>query len=119
VVVVVVPLTDQTRGLVDAAFLARMHDGALFVNAARGPVTVTDALLAELRSGRLRAAVDVTDPEPLPVGHPLWEAPNLLLTPHVGGAVHGFAARAYTLVREQLIRWVTGEPLLNVVENGY
>jgi phosphoglycerate dehydrogenase-like enzyme len=119
VVVVVVPLTEQTRGLVDAAFLARMHDGALFVNAARGPVTVTDALLAELRSGRLRAALDVTDPEPLPVDHPLWDAPNLLLTPHVGGAVHGFAARAYKLVREQLIRWVNGEPLLNVVENGY
>jgi phosphoglycerate dehydrogenase-like enzyme len=119
VVVVVVPLTEQTRGMVDAAFLARMRGGALFVNAARGPVTVTDALLAELRSGRLRAALDVTDPEPLPVDHPLWEAPNLLLTPHVGGAVHGFAARAYTLVREQLIRWVSGEPLLNVVENGY
>jgi phosphoglycerate dehydrogenase-like enzyme len=119
VVVVVVPLTEQTRGLVDAAFLARMRDGALFVNAARGPVTVTDALLAELRSGRLRAALDVTDPEPLPVDHPLWEAPNLLLTPHVGGAVHGFATRAYTLVREQLIRWLNGETLLNVVENGY
>jgi phosphoglycerate dehydrogenase-like enzyme len=119
VVVVVVPLTEQTRGMVDAAFLARMHDGALFVNAARGPVTVTDALLAELRSGRLRAALDVTEPEPLPVDHPLWDAPGLLLTPHVGGAVHGFAARAYTLVREQLIRWANGEPLLNVVENGY
>jgi phosphoglycerate dehydrogenase-like enzyme len=119
VVVVVVPLTDATRGLVDAAFLARMRDGALFVNAARGPVTVTDALLAELTSGRLRAAVDVTDPEPLPADHPLWDAPNLLLTPHVGGAVRGFPARAYALVRAQLGRWAAGEPLQNVVENGY
>jgi phosphoglycerate dehydrogenase-like enzyme len=119
VVIVVVPLTEQTRGLVDAEFLARMADGALFVNAARGPVTVTDALTAELASGRLRAALDVTDPEPLPVDHPLWEVPNLLLTPHVGGAVEGFPARAYRLVREQLTRWATGEPLLNVVEDGY
>jgi phosphoglycerate dehydrogenase-like enzyme len=119
VVVVVVPLTDATRGMVDAAFLARMADGALFVNAARGPVTDTDALLAELRSGRLRAAVDVTDPEPLPADHPLWDAPNLLLTPHVGGAVPGFPARAYALVRRQLERWVAGEPLENVVHDGY
>ncbi len=119
VVIVVVPLTEQTRGLVDAAFLARMADGALFVNAARGPVTVTDALTAELASGRLRAALDVTDPEPLPADHPLWNAPNLLLTPHVGGAVEGFPPRAYRLVREQLTRWATGEPLRNVVENGY
>jgi phosphoglycerate dehydrogenase-like enzyme len=119
VVVVVVPLTPQTQGLVDAAFLARMRDGALFVNAARGPVTDTDALLAELQSGRLRAALDVTDPEPLPADHPLWDAPNLLLTPHVGGAVRGFPARAYTLAREQLERWVIGEPLLNVVQDGY
>jgi phosphoglycerate dehydrogenase-like enzyme len=119
VVVVVVPLTDQTRGMVDAGFLARMADGALFVNASRGPVAVTDALLAELQSGRLRAALDVTDPEPLPAGHPLWDAPGLLLTPHVGGAVRGFPARAYALVREQLGRWARGEPLRNVVENGY
>ncbi|HST65892.1 MAG TPA: 2-hydroxyacid dehydrogenase [Mycobacteriales bacterium] len=119
VVVVVVPLTESTRGMVDAAFLARMADGALFVNAARGPVTVTDALTAELASGRLRAAVDVTDPEPLPADHPLWDAPNLLLTPHVGGAVEGFPARAYALVRDQLARWATGEPLINVVEDGY
>ena len=84
---VVVPLTDATRGLVDAAFLAAMPDGAVLVNAARGPVVDTDALLAELTSGRLRAALDVTDPEPLPAGHPLWSAPGLLLTPHVGGSV--------------------------------
>ena len=85
--VVVVPLTDATRGLVDAAFLAAMPDGSVLVNAARGPVVDTDALLAELTAGRLRAALDVTDPEPLPAGHPLWSAPGLLLTPHVGGSV--------------------------------
>lgn len=83
--VLIVPLTDETRGMVDADFLAAMPDGALLVNGARGPVVDTEALLAELTSGRIRAAVDVTDPEPLPPGHPLWSAPGLLLTPHVGG----------------------------------
>jgi phosphoglycerate dehydrogenase-like enzyme len=119
VVVVVVPLTAATRGLVDAAFLARMPAGALLVNGARGPVVDTDALTAELRSGRLQAAVDVTDPEPLPPDHPLWDMPGLLLTPHVAGSVHGFPRRAYALVREQLGRWVAGEPLLNQVVDGY
>lgn len=98
VVVLLVPLTDATRGLVDAAFLAAMPDGALLVNAARGPVADTPALVAELTSGRLRAALDVTDPEPLPADHPLWELPNVLLTPHVGGSVRGLLPRAYRLV---------------------
>jgi phosphoglycerate dehydrogenase-like enzyme len=119
VVVVVVPLTGATRGLVDAAFLAAMPDGALLVNGARGPVVDTDALTAELRSGRLRAATDVTDPEPLPPEHPLWTAPGLLLTPHVAGSVHGFPRRAFALVREQLERWVAGQPLINQVVDGY
>ena len=119
VVVVVVPLTPATRRLIDARFLARMRDGALLVNAARGPVADTAALLAELQSGRLRAALDVTDPEPLPADHPLWDAPGLLLTPHVGGAVTGFPGRAYALVREQLGRWARGEPVENVVRDGY
>jgi phosphoglycerate dehydrogenase-like enzyme len=119
IVVLVVPLTEATRGLVDAAFLARMPDGALLVNGARGPVVDTDALTAELRSGRLRAAVDVTDPEPLPPDHPLWQVPGLLLTPHVAGSVHGFPRRAYALVRQQLERWVAGQPLLNQVVDGY
>jgi phosphoglycerate dehydrogenase-like enzyme len=120
VVVVVVPLTEATRGLVDAAFLAAMPDGALLVNGARGPVVDTEALTAELRSGRLRAVVDVTDPEPLPADHPLWTAPGLLLlTPHVAGSVHGYPRRAFTLVAKQLTRWVAGEPLINEVVDGY
>lgn len=119
VVVLVVPLTEQTRGLVDAAFLARLPDGALVVNGARGPVVDTAALTAEVLSGRLRAALDVTDPEPLPPDHPLWQAPGLLLTPHVAGSVTGFPRRAYALVRRQLERWVAGEPLENQVVDGY
>lgn len=119
VVILIVPLTEETRGMVDAGFLARMHDGALLVNAARGPVVDTDALVAELSTGRLRAALDVTDPEPLPPGHPLWTVPGLFLTPHTGGAVPGFPARARALVRAQLARYVAGEPLVNVVVDGY
>ena len=92
VVVVIVPLTDATRGLFDAALLGRLPDGALLVNVARGPVVDTDALVAECASGRLRAALDVTDPEPLPEDHPLWTTPGVLITPHVGGATDGDAA---------------------------
>ena len=119
VCVVIVPLTDETRGLVDKDFLAAMPDGAVLVNGARGPVADTDALLAELRSGRLRAALDVTDPEPLPAGHPLWEAPGLLLTPHVGGSVPAAMSRAFRVMREQLGYFARGEEPPNVVRNGY
>ena len=119
VVVLVVPLTDATSGMVDAGFLARMPDGALLVNAARGPVVDTAALVAELRSGRLRAALDVTDPEPPPEGHPLWGCPGLLLTPHVAGSGTGFPRRAYALVAAQRARWARGAPLENVVRDGY
>jgi phosphoglycerate dehydrogenase-like enzyme len=119
VVVLVVPLTGQTRGMVDARFLAAMRDGAVLVNAARGPVVDTAALVAEASTGRIRAALDVTDPEPLPAGHPLWRLPNVFLTPHTGGSVRGLLPRAYRLVGEQLRRFVAGEPLANVVENGY
>ncbi|KAB1103119.1 2-hydroxyacid dehydrogenase [Micromonospora aurantiaca] len=119
VVVLLVPLTEQTRGMVDERFLAAMPDGALLVNAARGPVARTSALVAELTSGRLRAAMDVTDPEPLPTDHPLWELPNVLLTPHVAGSVRGLLPRAYRLVGEQLRRYVAGEELTNRVVDGY
>src|SRR5206468_12739390 len=114
-VVLIVPVTDETTGMVDAAFLAAMKDDALLVNAARGVVVDTDALLAQLTAGRLRAALDVTDPEPLPEGHPLWSAPGLLLTPHVAGAVPDTNARAAAVVADQLRRVLAGDPLENVV----
>jgi phosphoglycerate dehydrogenase-like enzyme len=120
VVVILVPVTDETRQLVDKDFLRAMKDGALLVNASRGVIVDTDALLEELTSGRLRAALDVTDPEPLPAGHPLWQAPNLLLTPHVGGAVSDVRDRGYRVVREQLARLSAGEPLRNAIgDRGY
>ncbi len=117
--VVVVPLTAATRGLVDAEFLAAMPDGAVLVNAARGPVADTAALTAELTAGRLRAALDVTDPEPLPEGHPLWSAPGLLLTPHVGGSVPGGLRRAYAVAAEQIAAFARGDEPPNLVRDGY
>jgi phosphoglycerate dehydrogenase-like enzyme len=115
VVILTVPLTDQTRRLVDAEFLAAMRDGTLLVNVARGGVVDTDALLTELSTGRLRAAVDVTDPEPPAPGHPLWSAPGLLISPHVGGSTTAFDPRARRLLRAQLERFAAGDPLANVV----
>ncbi|MFD8390017.1 2-hydroxyacid dehydrogenase [Streptomyces sp. NPDC059680] len=115
VVILSTPLTQETRGLVDAEFLARMKDGALLVNVARGPVVDTKALLAELESGRITAALDVTDPEPLPPGHPLWQAPGVLISPHVGGPTSAFLPRAKSLLADQLTRFVNHEPLRNVV----
>ncbi|ALE78754.1 2-hydroxyacid dehydrogenase [Pseudonocardia alni] len=117
--VLIVPLTDETRGMVDAGFLAAMPDGALLVNGARGPVVDTDALVAELTSGRIRAAVDVTDPEPLPAGHPLWSAPGLLLTPHVGGSVPLAMRRAYGVAAEQLAAFAAGDAPPNLVTGAY
>jgi phosphoglycerate dehydrogenase-like enzyme len=120
IVVLLVPLTPATVALADARFLGLMKQGALLVNAARGPIVDTAALLAELQSGRLRAALDVTDPEPLPAGHPLWSAPGLLLTPHVAGATTQTIPRAMVIVRDQLARYAAGEPLRNVIgPRGY
>ena len=119
IVVLLVPLTEQTRGLVDEGFLAALPDGGLLVNAARGPIVETAALLAEVTSGRISAALDVTDPEPLPADHPLWAQPGVFITPHVGGAVTGLLPRAYRLVGEQLRRFAAGEPLVNRVVDGY
>jgi phosphoglycerate dehydrogenase-like enzyme len=113
-VVVLTPLTPETKGMFDAALLARMRDGALFVNAGRGRVVDTDALLAELTSGRLRAVLDVVDPEPLPADHPLWEA-ALAITPHNAGDTPAADERAIRFAAEQLVRYARGEPLLNVV----
>ncbi|MFF8265934.1 2-hydroxyacid dehydrogenase [Streptomyces sp. NPDC016562] len=115
VVILVTPLTEATRGLVDAGFLSRMKDGALLVNVARGPVVDTESLLAEVESGRLRAALDVTDPEPLPAGHPLWHAPNVLITPHVGGSSSAFEPRAKRLLVRQLTRFAAGDPVEHTV----
>jgi phosphoglycerate dehydrogenase-like enzyme len=116
VVILIVPVTPQTRGMVDARFLAAMPDGALLVNAARGVIVDTDALVAELTAGRLRAALDVTDPEPLPAGHPLWSAPGALITPHVGGTVPQTVARTVDTVVDQVARILAGKPLANVVD---
>lgn len=118
VVILVLPLTPQSAHLFDAAMLGRMRDGALLVNVARGGIVDTPALLAELGSGRLHAALDVTDPEPLPPGHPLWAAPNCLITPHVGGDTTAFEPRMRALVTAQLGRAVRGERLVNVVVDG-
>jgi len=122
VVVLLTPATEETRGMVDAKFLAQLKDGALLINVARGVVVDTDALLAELTTGRISAAMDVTDPEPLPTGHPLWSAPNVLINPHRGGASTAFPPRVARLVRAQLERYMLrrsgsaeGEPLINVV----
>ncbi|MBV8445818.1 MAG: 2-hydroxyacid dehydrogenase, partial [Candidatus Dormibacteraeota bacterium] len=119
VVVILVPLTAATHHIVDAAFITRMKPGALLVNAARGPVVDTDALLEALRAERIAAALDVTDPEPLPDGHPLWSAPNVLITPHIGGAVTRVFERGWRFAGEQVRRYIAGEPLRNVVSDGY
>lgn len=118
-VVLMVPLTSRTRGMVDAEFLRRMDDGAVLVNAARGPIVRTEALLAELTSGRLRAALDVTDPEPLPAGHPLWTAPGLVLTPHVAGAVRDAQRRSYAVAAAEIARYAGGELPDNLVHGEY
>jgi phosphoglycerate dehydrogenase-like enzyme len=118
VVVLACPLTEATRGLLGRRLLAAMPDGALLVNVARGPVVDTDALLDELRSGRLHAALDVVEPEPLPPGHPLWGAPNLVLTPHVGGATTAMVPRARRLVHAQLALLLAGEAPAHVVGGG-
>jgi phosphoglycerate dehydrogenase-like enzyme len=120
IVILLVPVTPATIQLADARFLGLMHDHALLVNAARGVIVDTGALLAELTAGRLRAALDVTDPEPLPPGHPLWSAPGLLLTPHVAGVSTQTIPRVRALVWDQLARYAASEPLHNVVgERGY
>ena len=115
-VVLLVPLSEATERLVDSNFLARMKPGAILINAARGRLVDTEALIQALRGGNLFAAIDVTDPEPLPSGHPLWQTPNLMITPHVAGAVASWKARAYRFTREQLLRYVNGQPLLNRVQ---
>lgn len=115
VVVLVTPLSPETRGLLDARRLALLPDGALVVNVGRGPVLDSDAILAETASGRLRAALDVTDPEPLPADHPLWLTPNVLITPHVAGGADDFYPKATAFIAAQIRRFASGAPLSNVV----
>jgi phosphoglycerate dehydrogenase-like enzyme len=120
IVVAIVPLTAETHGLIGAAEIGLMKPGALLVNAARGPVVITDALVEALQQNRLHAVVDVTDPEPLPAGHPLWSAPNCMITPHVGGSTPEFIHRAFRFGADQVRRFIAGERLENVVtEAGY
>ena len=119
VVILLAPVTAETVGMVDKPFLARMKDGALLVNAARGVLVVTDDLVAELKSGRLSAAMDVTDPEPLSPEHPLWNMPNVLITPHVGASTPYSEKQAALFVRAQSVRYLNGEPLANVITGDY
>jgi len=119
IVVVLLPLTEATRGLVGRELIARMRPGALLVNAARGAVVDTAALTEAVLAGRIRAALDVTDPEPLPADHPLWRAPGVLITPHVAGATWRFPDRAWQFAAEQVTRYLEGKPLRNVVRDEY
>jgi phosphoglycerate dehydrogenase-like enzyme len=116
VAVLILPASAETRGLIGSRQIALMRQGTLLVNAARGPIVDTDALVEALKSGRIRAAVDVTEPEPLPEGHPLWSCPNLLITPHVGASTPQFSPRALRIASEELKRYMNGEPLHNVVQ---
>ena len=120
IIVAIVPLTTETQGLIGATEIGLMKPGALLVNAARGPVVATDALVEALQQHRIQAALDVTDPEPLPTGHPLWSAPNCMITPHVGGSTPEFIHRAFRFGAEQLRRFIAGKELENVVTDaGY
>ncbi|MGC1464013.1 MAG: 2-hydroxyacid dehydrogenase [Terracidiphilus sp.] len=116
IVVLILPSNEETRGLIGSRQFALMRQGTLLVNAARGPIVLTDALVEALHAGRIRAAIDVTDPEPLPEAHPLWTCPNLLITPHIGGSSKAFSRRALHTAADELRRYMKGEPLSNVVQ---
>ncbi|HTT54981.1 MAG TPA: NAD(P)-dependent oxidoreductase, partial [Streptosporangiaceae bacterium] len=115
VAILIAPHTPETERMIGARELALLPDGALLVNVARGKLVDTDALVAEVSAGRIRAALDVTDPEPLPSGHPLWRLPSVLISPHVGGASSAFFPRADRLIAAQLARFAAGQPVDNVV----
>jgi phosphoglycerate dehydrogenase-like enzyme len=118
IIILIVPATNETRGLIGAAQFALMRQGALVVNAARGAVVNTEALIDALKAGKVRAAIDVTDPEPLPEGHPLWSCPNLLITPHVAASSPQFALNALRTAAEELSRYINGQPLRHVVQQA-
>jgi phosphoglycerate dehydrogenase-like enzyme len=115
VVMLIVPNNPGTMNLVDAKFLASMKDDSVLVNVARGVVVDTDALVAELRTGRISAALDVTEPEPLPADHPLWSLPNVIITSHNGGEGDVFWNRARTRIHSQFDLWLAGKPLECVI----
>ncbi len=119
VVILTVPFTSETTGMIGAQQIAQIKQGALLVNAARGAVVDTDALIGALQDRRIQAAIDVTDPEPLPEGHPLWSAPNLLITPHIGSSTPMFMRRAIVFAATQVGRYLRGEPLENRVTGEY
>ncbi|HET7085669.1 MAG TPA: 2-hydroxyacid dehydrogenase [Rhizomicrobium sp.] len=119
IVILITPLTRETRHLIDAARIARMKRGALLVNVGRGGVVETDALVKALNEGRVRAALDVTDPEPLPPDHALWRAPNLMITPHLTTDTPRFMGRAFAFAAEQAHRFAKGQKLLNIVSGEY
>jgi phosphoglycerate dehydrogenase-like enzyme len=118
VVILILPLTKESKHLFDAKRLSLMKDGALLVNVARGPIVDTDALVKELNSGRITAALDVTDPEPLPKDHPLWQAKGVLISPHIGGHTTAFEKRARRLIESQLQLLADGKPLNNIIVAG-
>jgi phosphoglycerate dehydrogenase-like enzyme len=118
VVILILPLTKESKHLFDAKRLSLMKDGALLVNVARGPIVETDALVKELNSGRITAALDVTDPEPLPKDHPLWKAKGVFISPHIGGDTTAFESRARRLIESQLNLLADGKPLNNVIVSG-
>jgi len=115
VIILILPLTKESQNFINADRLKRMKDGATLINVARGAIVDTDALVAELHTGRITAGLDVTDPEPLPSGHPLWSAPNLIISPHVGGDSGAFDPRARKMVEEQLLRLSENRALLNQI----
>lgn len=115
VVILILPLTSQSHHLMNQSRIDAMKPGATLVNVARGGIVDTAALVDALNRGHISAALDVTDPEPLPKGHPLWSAPNIIITPHVGGDSTAFNPRVRTLIESQLERFATGQPLINIV----
>jgi phosphoglycerate dehydrogenase-like enzyme len=118
IIILILPLTPESHGLIGPQQIGLMQQGALLVNAARGPIIQTDSLVNALNDGKIRAALDVTDPEPLPPEHPLWKCPNLLITPHVAGSTPQFSPRAIKIAIDQIKRLMEGKPLLHVVQQA-
>jgi phosphoglycerate dehydrogenase-like enzyme len=116
IVILILPYSQESHWLIDSEQISLMRKGALLVNAARGAIVNTDALITALHENRIRAALDVTEPEPLPEGHPLWSCPNLFITPHIGASSPHFAQNAMRVAADELQRYMNGEPLQNVVQ---